>query len=136
MTQQRPLGPQDIRAQRKVRVLTAQGYGELAVGVPIAYADQPTIVIRQDDGTHRSVVASLPWEYVDEDWKPGDVIRDDNGSLYWRSWDNADWVFMLSVPGGWKHTDVTSGPPIEPLTLLLRDVGDSYARHEPVRHTQ
>lgn len=54
-------------------------------------------------------------------WEPGDLIRDDNNDLYWRTWDNQGWAFLLRQPGGWVHTPDTTGPPLEPLSLLVRN---------------
>lgn len=54
-------------------------------------------------------------------WRPGDIVRDDNNDLYWRSWDNADWVFCLRRPGNWRHRSATDEEPMLPLTLVVRD---------------
>lgn len=62
--QPRPLGPEDIAVRRRVRIWDAQRAAPFDEGEVIAWTDQPTVVIRHEDGTTKSWVASLPWEPI------------------------------------------------------------------------
>lgn len=64
-----------------------------------------------------------PWTGpCDEDhpWQPGDIVRDLNGDLYWRTWDGKAWQFLLRRPGEWSFTP-NLGPATPPLILIARN---------------
>jgi hypothetical protein len=49
-----------VRSHVRVRVAWATGTGVQAEGVVIGYLDQPSLLIRQDDGSHVHVAVSCP----------------------------------------------------------------------------
>jgi hypothetical protein len=63
---------------------------------------------------------------TDADWQPGDVVRDANNDLWWRSWDGSAWGFLLRYPGKWVVRDEV-GPKEQPLTPMVLVVRDGQA---------
>lgn len=130
----RRLNANDVDAQREVQIYFHNNGGPYVRGTVIAYSDGPTVGVRQDDGTLTWVSCSLPWEEVSP-WRPGDIIRDADGNLWWRAWNNGDWVHLLKTPGN-NHP---GAEPMEPFALLLRDqrepkhLGSWHAPMEPAR---